>query len=125
MAEIEFQTPHMRVVANPDLGAEITHLGGGDGANLLYMGQWKTPLRASESYSYGSQLLDWLSEYRGGWQELFPNAGGAGDVLGCSGSFSRRGLTRPLAVALGHPGHTCDHVVSRTHPAGPGARDAP
>ena len=82
MAEIEFQTPHMRVVANPDLGAEITHLGGGDGANLLYMGQWKTPLRASESYSYGSQLLDWLSEYRGGWQELFPNAGGAGDVLG-------------------------------------------
>jgi hypothetical protein len=82
MADIKFQTPHMRVVANPDLGAEITHLGGGDGANLLYMGQWKTPLRASESYSYGSQLLDWLSEYRGGWQELFPNAGGAGDVLG-------------------------------------------
>jgi hypothetical protein len=39
-------------------------------------------LPAATSQSYGNQATDWLSAYRGGWQELFPNAGGAGTVLG-------------------------------------------
>jgi hypothetical protein len=82
MALITLQHDHMRVVIDPDLGAEITHISGADGRNLLFYADWRTPARVSESQSYGSQVLDWLSEYRGGWQELFPNAGGAGDVLG-------------------------------------------
>ena len=119
MADIEFQTPHMRVVANPDLGAEITHLGGGDGANLLYMGQWKTPLRASESYSDGSQLLDWLSEYRGGWQDLFPNAA-APATCWVSPSLPRRGVTGAWSWHWRTPGA---HAICpvRTHPARPRA----
>jgi galactose mutarotase-like enzyme len=36
---------------------------------------WEAPVPASRSVSYGTTLLDWTSEYRGGWQELFPNAG--------------------------------------------------
>jgi hypothetical protein len=43
---------------------------------------WQAPLPARSSRSYGDQTLDWLSEYRGGWQELFPNAGNACEVMG-------------------------------------------
>jgi hypothetical protein len=39
-------------------------------------------LRASRALSYGSATHDWLSEYRGDWQELFPNAGDACEVMG-------------------------------------------
>jgi hypothetical protein len=63
-------------------GAEITHLVPAGGDNLLFLADWRSPLPAPVSWSYGNQSLDWLSSYRGGWQELFPNAGGAGTVLG-------------------------------------------
>ena len=45
------------------------------GRNLLASYDWSTPVPAAASQSYGSSRLDWLSEYRGGWQELFPNSG--------------------------------------------------
>lgn len=82
MPKLELTNSAIRVVVDADHGAEIIELAGADGANVLFTGDWRTPVPASASQSYGNQILDWLSEYRGGWQELFPNAGGAGDVLG-------------------------------------------
>lgn len=64
----------------PERGAEIRFLGPSGGDNLLYYDTSEVPLRASRSISYGRDDLDWLSEYRGGWQELFPNAGAACEV---------------------------------------------
>src|SRR5262245_2548664 len=65
----------MRVEISPDHGAEVIYLGPPAGPTWLDYHAWNSPLRATRSVSYGSPLLDWLSEYRGGWQELFPNAG--------------------------------------------------
>lgn len=72
---IRLETPHLRVDLVPERGAEIRYLGPPGGPNLLACEEWQAPLRASRSSSYGSSAMDWLSEYRGGWQELFPNAG--------------------------------------------------
>lgn len=82
MSPLELASPHLRVVVDPDQGAEITHFGAANGPNLLCYSHAASPLPAKISRSYGNATLDWLSEYRGGWQELWPNAGGAGDVMG-------------------------------------------
>lgn len=53
----------------------------------------ETPVPAARSKSYGDHKLDWLSEYRGGWQLLVPNAGVAcvvdGVPLPFHGEWSR------------------------------------
>ena len=58
------------------LGGEITRVRY-DTAELLAVYDWKSPVRVSSSSGYGDPKLDWLSEYRGGWQLLVPNAGAA------------------------------------------------
>ncbi|MDW3213855.1 MAG: DUF4432 family protein [Ilumatobacteraceae bacterium] len=64
-----------------------------DGTPLLAEYEWDSPVAASRSRSYGDQRLDWLSEYRGGWQFLVPNAGAAcvvdGVPLPFHGEWSR------------------------------------
>jgi len=82
MPKINLKTPHLSVQVDTDQGAEIVAVAGSDGRNVLYLGDWKAPLPARMSRTYGNETLDWLSEYRGGWQELFPNGGGGGTVLG-------------------------------------------
>ena len=77
MTELHLSNGLINVSVNPDRGADISRLGGPDRANLLASYDWETQLRASESCSYGDPALDWLSDYRGGWQELFPNTGAA------------------------------------------------
>ena len=72
---IELQAPHLTVRVDADWGAQITHIGRTADENVLFHGDWQAPLRASRALSYGSATHDWLSEYRGDWQELFPNAG--------------------------------------------------
>jgi hypothetical protein len=87
MARIELKNAAMQVVVDPDHGAEVVRLAGADGINVLSASDWLSPLPASASRSYGNEVLDWLSEYRGGWQELFPNAGPACEVMGTPLSF--------------------------------------
>ena len=70
---ILLSTSHLRVEVNVDRGAEIVFLGRPGGPNALAYDDWSTPLRAGRSVTYGSTMLDWHSEYRGGWQELFPS----------------------------------------------------
>jgi hypothetical protein len=44
---------------------------------LLAFYDWDAPVSVTRSRTYGDAKLDWLSEYRGGWQFLVPNAGAA------------------------------------------------
>ncbi|OLF05178.1 hypothetical protein BLA60_37305 [Actinophytocola xinjiangensis] len=71
----------------PGRGAEIRFLGRPGGDNVLYYEPSDVPLPAGRSVSYGRDDLDWLSAYRGGWQELFPNAGAACEVAGVPLAF--------------------------------------
>jgi hypothetical protein len=68
-------SPELTVELDPEYGAEIRRIAGGDGRNVLAEYSWDAPVPATRSASYGSSMLDWLSAYRGGWQELFPNVG--------------------------------------------------
>ncbi len=82
MPLLTLATPHIRVVIDPQHGAELVRLENAAGINMLFAAAWKSPLPANVSRSYGDSVLDWHSEYRGGWQELFPNAGDACVVMG-------------------------------------------
>lgn len=78
------------------LGGEITRIRHGD-RELLAFYDWASPVPASRSLTYGDPKLDWLSEYRGGWQLLVPNAGAAcvadGVPLPFHGEWSRTHVT--------------------------------
>jgi hypothetical protein len=67
---------HLVVDLNERLGGEITRIRFGD-HDLLASYDWAAPIGVSRSVGYGDPKLDWLSEYRGGWQLLVPNAGAA------------------------------------------------
>jgi galactose mutarotase-like enzyme len=79
---IELRTTGLLVRVDEDRGADIVHLGRDADHNVLFHGDWAAPLRASRSVTWGHGTYDWLSEYRGDWQELFPNAGDACEVMG-------------------------------------------
>ncbi len=72
----------IEVEVDPDRGADITAIRRPGGPNVLATYAWASPLRASRSSTWGDPVNDWLSEYRGAWQELFPNAGDACEVMG-------------------------------------------
>ncbi len=78
---IRLRTAHLEARVDETKGAEIVWLGRPGGPNRLAWIDSDWPLRASAGASYYSSDLDWLSEHRGGWQEMFPNAG-AGCVVG-------------------------------------------
>lgn len=69
------------VTIDESLGGEIQQIEF-QGDPLIAFDDWRAPVRASRSRTYGDAKLDWLSEYRGGWQLLIPNAGAACDVDG-------------------------------------------
>ncbi len=72
---LTLETRWLRVEVAPERGAEIRWVGRPSGENVLAWYDWASPVPASASTTYGTPDLDWLSEYRGGWQELFPNSG--------------------------------------------------
>jgi hypothetical protein len=107
---IVLATTHLRVEVDPDRGAEIVYLGPPEGPNVLAHYDWATPLPPSQSTTYGSSSLDWHAAYRGGWQELFPNAGDEcvvgdvplpfhGEVSTARWSVTSRSATRLVARA--------------------------
>lgn len=79
---IRLETDHLEVVVNEDRGAEIVRLARPAGRNRLAWIDSDWPLRAGAGGVYQSAELDWLSEHRGGWQEMFPNAGAGCTVRG-------------------------------------------
>lgn len=73
----------MRVEVAPERGAEIRFAGRSGGDNVLAFYDWAAPQPAGAApLGYGDPELDWLSGYRGGWQEVFPNAGAPCTVAG-------------------------------------------
>lgn len=72
----------MRVEVEPARGARIRAVRDEHGVNALAWYDWLTPVPAAGPTGYGTPELDWLSAYRGGWQELVPNVGAACTVLG-------------------------------------------
>lgn len=79
---ITLQSDHMTVRVDESRGGTIRQVGSRADHNVLADYGWSAPLPAEASMTYGSSQLDWLSGYRGGWQELFPNAGASCDVDG-------------------------------------------
>lgn len=79
---LRLRTDTLEVDVRPMSGAQFTHLAQVGRQNVLAWYDWATPLPAGRGPSYGDDRLDWLSAYRGGWQEMFPNAGAACIVNG-------------------------------------------
>lgn len=68
-------SPHIVVGVDVERGCDIRLIRRPSGWNLLASYDWTSPAPSTASHTYGSSHLDWLSHYRGGWQELFPNSG--------------------------------------------------
>ena len=68
-------------------GAQISHLSGSDGRNLLATRDWLSPVPPGETLGYGSSIADFHAESSGGWHLLFPNSGYECDVLGTTLPF--------------------------------------
>ncbi len=102
--------PRLEVEVDPDRGADIRAIRRPGGPNVLATYAWQTPLRARHSAGYGDPETDWLSEYRGAWQELFPNAGAACEVLGVPLPFHGEVSTARWDVT----DHTGDSVTLTT-----------
>ena len=69
------RSEHAHVAFDLDRGAELIHVGPDEQTNVLAYYDWESPLPVERSMPFGYDRQDWLSSYRGGWQELFPNAG--------------------------------------------------
>lgn len=66
----------IEVTINPDRGAEITSIvPAHNPQNVLASYAWTSPIPADGFTNYGDSEQNWLSGYRGGWQETVPNAG--------------------------------------------------
>lgn len=89
---IELCNETVRVEIEPEIGAELRFVGRPDGRNVLFYEPWQTPVPARESMAYGSSVSDALSSYRGGWQEMFPNAGQECEVMGVPLPFHGEGF---------------------------------
>jgi len=92
VAMIGLEHNGITVILDETLGGEIRQIAV-DGVELLAAYDWQAPVPVARSRSYGDSQLDWLSEYRGGWQLLVPNAGAAcvvdGVPLPFHGEWSR------------------------------------
>lgn len=77
MSSLWLRSAAIEVAVRPERGAEIRTIRRPGERNSLADYEWRSPRTASSGATYGDDTLDWLSEYRGGWQELFPNAGAA------------------------------------------------
>lgn len=92
-AVVELTSAELQVRVDTGRGGQIVRIGAPDGPNHLFAADWRAPLPASGALSYPDSRADWLSHWRGGWQELFPNAGAecrwGGVVLPHHGEVSR------------------------------------
>jgi hypothetical protein len=78
---IEISNGNLLVEINELLGAEIAYFGTKNRNYLAYY-DWNSPVGVSKSVHYETPLMDFMSEYRGGWQVLFPNAGNSSKING-------------------------------------------
>lgn len=98
---ITLANDHLQVVVEPEFGAQILSItAAGTTNNALALYDWRSPTRARDGQRYGDSAMDWLSSYRGGWQELFPNSGAASTSRGVATPFhGEASITRWETVA--------------------------
>jgi hypothetical protein len=117
---ITISNQNLTIKIDESLGGEIQQIEF-DGDPLLAFDDWHAPVKSSRSRTYGDEKLDWLSEYRGGWQLLVPNAGAACVIdnlpLPFHGEWSRTKVdivhTSPSEVSM-QAGTRLPFVVRRT-----------
>ncbi len=99
---ITLRSDALAVTIDETMGGELRQIEFG-GTPLLAAYEWDTPVPAARSRTYGDLRLDWLSEYRGGWQFLVPNAGAEcvvdGVPLPFHGEWSRTAVDIDAATA--------------------------
>ena len=111
---IRLTSPRLEVVIDEGRGAQIVRLGRPGGPNHLAWIDSDWPLRASAGGSYGSDDMAWLSEHRGGWQEMFPNAGAGCTVDGIPHPVHGESSMTPWEV-VETPGDLEVTLRGRTH----------
>lgn len=104
------ENDRLRVEVDPQQGGEIAFVGAPGGPNALASYDWDTPVAAEAGSGYGASHLDWLSRYRGRWQELFPNAGDPCEVHGAPLGFHGEASLTPWRV-LGAMRDRCELEV--------------
>ncbi len=107
---IVLENGQLVVELDPAAGAQIRRISRPGGPNALAWYDWKSPVPADESIGYGDSELDWKSRYRGGWQELFPNAGAACVVDGVPLPFHGEVSSAPWWQRAVAPDH-CELVA--------------
>jgi galactose mutarotase-like enzyme len=98
---LTLKNDHIEVIVDPSHGAELLRVarpGDAKEGNALAHYDWETPTRARDGQRYGSTVLDWLSDYRGGWQECFPNSGREGSNAGVMTPFHGEASTTAWTV---------------------------
>lgn len=113
MDPMTLRSGHLTVTLDPERGGEITSITAGDSANALAYYDWEAPLAAGPGPSYGSSELDWLSNYRAGWQFLFPNAGAETIVDGVPVAFHGETSLAPVRVAASDEVSCTVHTFAR------------
>lgn len=101
---LRLRTGALEVDVQPSCGAQITRLARVGHPNVLAWYDWSTPLPADRGPCYGDDRLDWLSAYRGGWQEMFPNAGAACTLDGVPLPFHGEASSARWEVLSSAPG---------------------
>ena len=95
---IRLSSPTLAVTVNEARGADIRQITAFGRHPLLWSDDASWPLPSSQSTTFGSSVMDWLSHYRGGWQGLFPNAGADSEALGVPLPFHGETSTAAWAV---------------------------
>lgn len=103
---LTLESAELHVSVDPAHGAEICDLRTPGGPNALARYDWRTPIPAAGG-GYGDSQNDWLSRYRGGWQELFPNTGEACEVVGVPLPFHGEASQARWEVVT-HSQHSCE-----------------
>lgn len=123
---LTIKNDNIAIKIDDELGGEIRSIKVGRHEFLANF-DWKSPIEKRSSDSYGNATLDWLSEYRGGWQVLFPNAGNEATVLGVPlpfhGEFGRtkaRVISKKMGEVTVEAGARLPLVLTRTYKLTPG-----
>lgn len=82
--EIWISSDEISVAIRPEAGASVMHLGvtADREDNVLSALDWMSPLPSSRGGQYSTTSTAWLSDFRGGWQVLTPNAGEESELHG-------------------------------------------
>lgn len=81
---LELSNGLITVRIDPERGASIDHIGasGSHEDNVLACYDWRSPASVRTGPGYGNSAMDWLADFRGGWQVLTPSAGAESTVGG-------------------------------------------